>query len=278
MVNEKGSRVVCNTCNGTGRVPIAPGPYGVFLRPKKGKFEEGPESVKPVVDYLHPDVAILQFGGEVWEKYLKYVKDALNLLFIDEAQSGVAKSMDREDKIATLDKIARNLYNLLKNTVQIIWKFENPNSDEYPIVSVQLPSTFVEKTIEQKQAEIKGLREIQAPNVLLSQRMRSLHSSLVNNDPLEMRIYDIATMVDPFYLKSLDEKIKLQAIGVLDELSLAMSEMTPHVIRKVARENEEFLSLADNEIIELYDALMEEERTRIEERIASRPATSTFGF
>jgi hypothetical protein len=192
-------------------------------------------------------------------------------LFIDEAQSGTAKEIDREDKIATLDKIGTHLYDLLKNTVQIIHKFRFPNED-YPQVLVQLPSTFIEKTQTQKQEELKSLKDINAPGVLIFQKMRSLHASMVNNDPLEMKLFDFAAMVDPFYLKSFDEKLRLQAVGVIDEITFGLSEMIPSIVRTIAKNNPNILDLSDEQLRALYDAEEAIERPRIELMVGSRRA------
>lgn len=271
VTTQEHGRVTCDSCKGTGRIPIASGPYGIMLRPPKDKLDtsQNTNSDIPVIRFLHPSVDILKYGGEVWREHLKDVQNALNLLFIDEAQSGVAKEIDREDKIATLDKIGKHLYDLLKNTIQIIHKFRFPNQ-EIPLVSIQLPSTFIEKSQSQKQAELKSLKDINAPGVLMYSKMRSLHASMVNNDPLEMRLYDIASMVDPFYLKSFDEKVKLQAVGVIDEITFGISEMTPSIVRRIAKNNPNILELSDEQVRTLYDAEVEIERPRIEEMVGAR--------
>jgi hypothetical protein len=271
VIDENKGRHVCNTCHGTGRVPIAAGPYGIMLRPPKSAIDNTQTNDRgvPTIKFLHPEVSILEHGAKVWREHLKDVKDALNLLFIDEAQSGTAKEIDREDKIATLDKIGKHLYDLLKNTVQIIHKFRFPN-EEWPLVNIQLPSTFIEKTQTDKQNELQSLKEINAPGVLIYSKMRSLHASMVNNDPLEMRLYDIASMVDPFYLKSFEEKVKLQAVGVIDEITFGISEMTPAIVRRIARNNPNILELSDEQVRALYDAEKAIEIPRIEEMVGAR--------
>jgi mRNA-degrading endonuclease RelE of RelBE toxin-antitoxin system len=273
ITDANSGRHQCNSCHGTGRVPIAAGPYGIMLRPPNDPIDKTNNTDRsvPAIKFLHPDVTILEYGGKVWKDHLNDVKEALNLLFIDEAQSGTAKEIDREDKIATLDKIGKHLYDLLKNTVQIIHKFRFPNED-YPQVLIQLPSTFIEKTQSQKQEELKSLKDINAPGVLIFQKMRSLHASMVNNDPLEMRLYDYAAMVDPFYLKSFDEKVRLQAVGVIDEITFGISEMTPSIVRRIANNNPNILDLSDEQLRTLYDAEVAIERPRIEEMVGSRRA------
>lgn len=274
ITNDKG-RTVCGSCNGTGRVPIAPGPYGILLRPPKQTLNPGEQTSTPAITFLHPSVDILKFGGETWKAYLDMVKDALNMLFVDEAQSGIAKQVDREDKIAVLDVIAKQLYGLLRNTVQIIHKFRFPNED-YPEVNIQLPATFVEKSQAQRLEELKQLQGIKAPEVLLASKMRALHASMVNNDPLEMKIYDMVSILDPYYLKSMEEKIRMQSVGVLDSLGFAISDMAPQIIRRIARENPNFIELESGRIQELYNQALEAERPNIERMIGARSALPTL--
>ena len=269
-VSGKNGREACNSCGGTGRVAITPSPYGVLVRPPKKKLDDTPTDDRKTVDFIHPDVSILEFGGKSWRELFKDTEHALNLLFVDSAQSGVAKEIDREDKIATLDKIGRHLYDLMEHSIQIMHKFVYP-TEEYPNVQIQLPSTFIEKSLQQKHDEVKTLIDMGAPDVLLAQAMRTLHSSRVNNDLLEMKIYDAASVIDPWFLKSFDTKAKMQAMGVIDEIDFAISELTPSLIREASKTIEDFVSLDYNQLKAQMTPILEAKREELQTLFSSRP-------
>jgi hypothetical protein len=257
---EKGV-VICDTCHGTGKLPMSPSPYGVLVRPKRANNIDNPNgatSSEPVMRFISPPVDILTYQGSVWEKQLKLTKEALNLVFIDEAQSGIAKETDREDKVATLDKIGRHLYNyLLKNSIQIIHKFYYPDS-EWVFVRIILPSTFVPKTQVQVEAEVKSFRELSVPDIILAPKMREMMRKSVNNDPYEMKIYDIGAMMDPIYLRTFLEKNQMLATGVIDSETLQRSNLIPSVLRQYANEKPDFMELGSEVIATEVSVLVEE--------------------
>jgi len=272
MDGPSGRWLTCNTCKGTGLKPMVSGPYGILIRPSKQRVgDEQPDRATPVMRFIHADPSILEFGSKTWKDYLEKTERALNLLFIDEAQSGVAKEVDREDKIAMLDKIGMHLYHyLMKNTIQIIYKFRFPNED-WITVDILTPSTFVETTISERIAEIKALKELNAPPVLIAQKMRALASAQVNGDQKEMKKYDVVSVIDPHFMRSFDEKTRMVAIGVLDELSLIKSDVTPHLVMEIERENPDFVNLDNERIIELFNEKWEERRDIFEQQIRTTP-------
>ena len=257
---KNGDKTVnCGVCNGTGNLPMSPSPYGVLVRPKRDSLTPNETTTDtPVIRYISPDVSILEYGGKVWKDHLQMVKDALNLLFTDESQSGVAKEIDREDKVATLDKIGRHFYNyLVKNSIQIYYRFKFPER-EWPFVKIILPSTFVPKTQTQLEAEVKSFREIAAPDVILSSKMRQMMRISCNNDPFEMRIYDIVAMMDPIYLRTFLEKNQLMATSVIDNETMQRSSLIPNVLRTYANETPDFMDLDVETIILNVNALVDE--------------------
>lgn len=264
-VNGKHGPENCMVCNGTGRTPISQSPYGVIIRPPRTNGMLNNEVTGgdiPVMRYIHPDVSILDHGAKVWQDHLKMTKEALNLLFIDESQSGIAKETDREDKVATLDKIGRHLYNyLIKNSIQYIFKFTFPEKD-WPYVPIILPATFVPKTQAQLQEEVKTFREMNTPDIILASKMREMMRKSVNGDPFEMKIYDLGAMIDPLFLRTLNDKMSMAAVDAISDLDLKRSNLYPSVIRNYANEQPDAFMDATNEslvqvINEKVDSMIE---------------------
>lgn len=157
----------CAACGGRGTVPPF-GPYGVLLREQKSVLNPGESTDTPMVRFLAPETSILEFGSKTWRDYLEDVERELNLLFTDEAQSGVAKDIDREDKVATLDKIGHHLFLvLMKSSILTIGRLLFSKIDESS-VNITLPPTFVVRTEQSLTAEMKAIREGNAPQMMIA--------------------------------------------------------------------------------------------------------------
>lgn len=262
---------ICSTCDGKGHLPINPGPYGILVRPKRQKgLNDKDTSDIPMMRFIHPDTAILEFGSKSWRDLLSDTENALNLLFTDEAQSGIAKNIDREDKLAWLDKVAVNVYKYLYvQSVQIIYKFTFPGQD-YPAVNVTLPSTFVIKSESEFIEDISKLRSQNVPEMILIESMREFISKKFGGDPTRIKMFDVQLAIDPHAVKTATEKAQLFASGAITEMELQVSNYAPGVIANYARETENFIELPieqiAGEVLPLIEAKLTQ-RAQINPRI-----------
>jgi len=229
----------CGTCKGTGDMPLNSSPYGVLLRPRR-ELAAGEMSNNdiPVMRYIHPDTSILEFGNKSWRELLSDTQDALKLLFTDTAQSGIAKNIDREDKLAWLDKVAVNIYkNLIVNSIQIINKFQYPTED-YPMVTVNLPSTFVIKSEKEYADELQVLRNQNVPEFIIMETLREYTSKKFGGDPIRMKMFDVLSFIDPLFIKTNEEKVNLFNTGFVSEKIMQFSSYAPSVLSNFSRTNE----------------------------------------
>lgn len=262
----KGEKMTCGACDGTGRMPINPGPHGIFVRPKRqtGVGEKDSTDI-PMMRFIYPDPSILKFGSESWESFLDKTEDALNLLFLDEAQSGIAKNIDREDKLAWLDKVAVNVYKyLVVMSVQIIAKFRFPAQD-FPEVYVLLPSTFVIKSESQYIEDISMLRKSSMPDMLLIEKTREFISKTFGGDPVRLKMWDVLIYIDPLAINTPQEKAQMFASGAISQSELQFSNQAAAVIATYARENDDFALMTVEQIAEAVIPLIEKRITRMSE-------------
>ena len=247
----------CSTCNGSGSMPINSSPYGILVRPKRhiglNDMEHGDI---PVMRFIHPTVDILKFGGDSWKELLKKTEDALNLLFVEEAQSGIAKNIDREDKLAFLDKVAVHLYNhVVVFSIEIISKFLFPEQPT-PFVSINLPSTFVVKSEGQIIEDLKSLRAESAPDFLIIEKLKEFTSKQFSGDPVRMKIFDINMIVDPYFSRTQDEKLNMLNAGAITELDWRFSLLAPSVISNYFSQVDNVLEFTNQEIADIIIPLI----------------------
>ena len=259
---QDGAKQTCSVCNGTQMMPFNSNPYGILVRPKRQVgITDRNDSDIPMMRFLHPDTAILEFGNKSWRELLKDTENALNLLFVDEAQSGIAKNIDREDKLAWLDKVAVNVYKYLyTQSIQIIYKFRFPGSD-YPDVIVNLPSTFVIKTETELVDDMSKLREQNAPEMVIIEMQREFVSKKFGGDPVRMKMFDTLLQIDPHSMKTAQEKAELFASGAITDTEVQLSNYAPGILSNYARQTPEFSTMTVDEIADAVIPLIEEKIT-----------------
>jgi hypothetical protein len=239
-----GDRHKCGTCKGTGYI-APPSPYGVLVRPKPNMGEE--QSNVPALRYHSPDVAIVEYGEKNWRGLLKDAEHALNLLFIDEAQSGVAKTIDREDKEAAIDRIGSNIYNnIVRNSLIIITDLRVLSSDRFD-PQVFLPSTFRIKSEQDIIDELSQLKKDGAPEFIVSEVTRELMTRRYGNAPAMVRMVSLLAEFDPFFSMSTERKRDLYASGAITEAEYLFSLYAPQSLRAISEEAE-FMELTGQQI------------------------------
>jgi len=250
---------ICDNCNGRGyNVPTSS--YGMIIRAKEeGKIGEGAvQSDRKDIEFLHPETSILEFGEKSWQQYKVYTEKALDLLFIEEAQSGIAKEIDREDKLATLDKIAVHFYKyLIPTSINIIEGFLYPGSEpEY--IQINLPQSFTVKKYSDLQAEISQVKNNGAPAMIVGELRREEVFKTFSGDPIRMKMFDVNIAIDPLFTYTLGEKNQMMSTGSITERHWAFSVYAYPMISKYAKENPDFVYQDVDSIIAAITPMIEE--------------------
>lgn len=147
----------CPKCKGSGQVP-ASSPYGVYVR-AQGMPGSNIDPNIPPLEYISPDPAILDFVTEIWQKLLDHAKECLHLDVINEAQSGDAKTIDREREYAMIMKISNNIFdNIIAKTLYTIELYRNIDSQvrEPQIIKPKEFNLKTEKDLTQDLATLKA--------------------------------------------------------------------------------------------------------------------------
>jgi len=253
-VNQK----ECSTCKGKGYI-VPMSPYGVLTRKKgSGIMEKDKDSSAPMMRYISPPVEIVRYSGEHWMELLKKAEKALNLLFIEEAQSGKAKEIDREDKVAQLDKIGANVFkNIVYNSIRLIDKLRNLGAGKGKSISITLPSTFKTKTEHELIEEMATLRDKNAPSFLLAQATIDYVKKRYSGNRSIQRAIDFLAQYDPIFYLTQAEKDGLLASTVITEEQHGKSLYSFSVVTSVASEmGEEFLTESFETIQKKVDAIL----------------------
>jgi|GEM_PF-6198894 len=257
-ISDGKKRTRCNKCQ-DGIIPLASSPYGVLVRPPSpNPLSNEPTSSQPMIRFISPDVSILEYSGKYWQELRAMVRESLNLLFIEEAQSGVAKEIDREDKLAFLDKIGQNLYlYLMHNSIYILHKLLFP-SDEVPSIQITLPSSFVSKSESELIGELSTLRDKGAGGFLLGEVTREIVAKRYNGDPLLLKILDVLTIFDPLFIKTDEQKTAMLGVGAITEVAWQKSLWAYPTLLEYQRRTPEFMDMEISAIVEAITPLVDD--------------------
>lgn len=224
----------CPSCKGRGMM-VPDSPYGVLFRPKQkvGAFADTDNKGEktPLLRYITPPVEILDFSNKSWQEMVEKAEKALNLLFIDEAQSGKAKEIDREQLIATLDAIGRNIYgNIYMNSLRYISQLLGDTKPS----SINLPASFRNKTEAELLAEQTELKKNGAPDVIVIEATREYMRKKFSDNPIMLKLVDVLALYDPYFIYTVSEKTELYAANALSDEAYVKSINAPRALYAVA--------------------------------------------
>lgn len=211
-VDKDGKKIICSSCDGCGKtIPFTP--FGHYIKEPPGASDSEAFVASPAVEFYSPDVAILENSYRTWEDLLEKAEDAVNMLFIKEAQSGVAKERDREEKYETLIKISNNFFELIEWSLDIIEAYREPFVDERQRPIVRAPMSLHVSTASQLLEELAGMTQSEVPSAYIAATAMRLSEKLFDEDDKIKNILKILTVWDPLFGKSSQQIAALRAAG-----------------------------------------------------------------
>jgi hypothetical protein len=211
----------CSTCKGSGRV-ISRSPFGVFIREKGNTAMGESTSSEPMLRFISPPVDIIKYSGDAWETLLRKAEESLHLTTIDEAQSGTAKQIDREDSFSQLTKISNNVFDeIIYRSLVFIEKYRNVVEPSDPIIVK--PISFSMKSESDLIDEITKLSDKNAPVAFLVESTKDLARKRFSGNKSVSRIVEILVSYDPIFNLNTKDKQMLLASGTIRKDDLLKS-------------------------------------------------------
>lgn len=259
---EDGGFRSCDSCKGTGIFNYAFSPATILIR-QKGNAGE-PEKTRSMLEYISPPVDIIQEQKADWQLMLTKALESLNLQFVDEAQSGIAKEWDRAEFYSFLMQIADMLFgNIEYSALNYIERMRRFNTAE-PVLVIK-PTTF---TIETK-ADLTDdlLKSVQSPfDPLRADAISRLQKHINANDPIKIKINDFLIRYDPLYLKTTAEISIYVDSGIMTQDEAGKSTHAYSELLKLI--DEEQAKIDDNSTNWFLDSTYETIATALDARIA----------
>jgi len=257
---DKTTKETCGVCKGTTKV-ISKSPFGVYVRKLPAALSESKDNFSiPSLRFISPDVNVLKYSGESWEKLIELAEKELHLNNMDVSQSGVAKDIDREELFAMLNKIGNYYFdNLMTPSLEIIEAYRNIAQETE--VFVIKPSDFRIKSEIDLINEITTLTEKKAPTMFISEAVRQLTKKRYAGNILSEKIMDLIMYWDLLSVYNMEEKTQLKLSGaVSNEIytkSIYAYQLVLQLVNEITQEqfmkkSFEELSAKLNEMIKPY--------------------------
>jgi hypothetical protein len=211
---EKGVEIKCTGCAGTG-FNVPKGPYAEYLNKKPSSLDETDWYKQPALKYITPDTAILQHSLSVWQLFIDFAERQVNVKYIDQAQSGVSKDMDREHLTDLRMQVAMNWYgNIIHGS---LWTIEgllkiNESDRVQPSIIEPKTSDLQVKNKSQLIEELKHLKDSGASRMLIIEKTQEIVSKTYPNDMGKQKFLKAIIYYDPLFGYSDDAITKIQGL------------------------------------------------------------------
>lgn len=237
----------CAGCHGLGKISRNPGEHLVLDR----------EDFKAGVDikFVNPDVEVNKNMRETCAELFAMIIEALHLSKVEEAQSGVAKSLDQERLHKFISGISNDLFDkIIPDTLRDISAYRNiqvdPNitDDDNSIYTIVKPTQFQIKTSEALLNEYKTATESFMPLFIRQKIALDYLDKEYSGDEVLKRKGSYIICTDPLAVRTAEEITGLT--GVVTAEQRVYSEMISQWLDAIieTRGDEWFID-ADDEMI-----------------------------
>jgi len=218
----------CDSCNGTKYNQQAFTPATVLVRPVRRVGE--PERTQPMIQYHSPPVDVIQEQKSDWMLMLDKALESINMKFVLEAQSGVAKDLDRTEFYSFLGKISDMLYQHEETALDFMEKLRHYQNAEG--VYVKKPSSFSLLTEADLMSLVENSFSIQdVPLRIIA--MKDYYLGRYSDNPQELKRHFFILYYDR-YAGHTDDEINVKVDqGVITQDESAVHSLVPHELNKL---------------------------------------------
>lgn len=198
-----GCTETCKSCTGKGHISRN---MGDVISVDPNEIRDG--KLPQYLQYISGEVSNLKYSDERFAQMYDRFLEALYLKFIDEAQSGVAKAMDREKLYKFLLGFSDNIFDLVTDFLVRIDGLLNNTPADVNMVSVKRASQFIVKSESDLRDELRQLINANAPDTAIKAVSDTL-TMLAVESPVTDKKIRFLSLYDPLRYKSDTQKAML---------------------------------------------------------------------
>lgn len=219
---------------------VATGPYSKLLIRQPSAIEGGGAIPNPPKGYVIKDIAIVKLMEDSVRQHIYDGLAAINFQELAEvplAQSGVAKTVDRDQQNNTIHAIAEDLVKIMDSTYKITAYYRYKNIYSFEEIDTMLPSIPVPEkydlfSITDMQNELNTAKTGKTNPVIVNAMEVDYASKRFNTDESVRDLVSLTLKLDPLPNISEDEKMaRLSNKGILQETYIVSSNINEFVQR-----------------------------------------------
>lgn len=224
----------CTTCKGKKTISVSPG----------DRYSVPAELMEnDIVKIVNPDVNINTYHNEKEAKLYDKILDALNLLHVLEAQSGIAKALDHEKLYQFLGKISTHIYdNVIHELIAFALQYRNivvsnntikPKDPEFNLVK---PTQFQVQSSNDLMLEWENSSKVGTPGFFRKKILIELSDKRFSGDEYFLKKTQVITRLDDLCVFNTDEIVNMVAAGEATIQEVSFSRKLPAVIDDMVEE------------------------------------------
>lgn len=221
---------------------IASGPYSKLLIRPTSALEGGGTIPNPPAGYVEKDVEIVKLMEDSVRQHIYDGMAAINFQELAEvpmAQSGVAKTVDRDEQNNTIHAIAEDLVKIMDQVYKISAYYRYKNLYPFDEINKMLPQIPVPErydllSITNMQTELNSAKTGKTNPVIVNAMEIDYASKRFNTDESVRDLVSLTLKLDPLPNISEDEKMaRLSNKGILQETYIVSSNISEFVQRAI---------------------------------------------
>ena len=222
-----GKRSVCGTCKGTGQLTLSP-LNGIYTKKKPKYGAEDQTDDGPLLEYVSPNVGILDYLSGYSEKKYEQAKEILNIeKAVKYAQSAIAKEVDNEPEHIEVKRISDDVFYRL-NYMMLIIQYLVLN-DESSIFLIP-PTSFDIKNEAELFQEYKETISSKSPDFVRAAAFEDWLKQRFSTDKAGQKIAKICIGYAKAFLMTSEEQERYYLMGVYERQDLIKASSVYNIV------------------------------------------------
>jgi hypothetical protein len=253
----------CGTCKGTGKTPYLSPLAGYYIAPAPTRVGDavGSGTTPDPIRFFNPETATIEMTSKEAKHALEKAENVLNInRSLKQAQSGVAKELDREPEYIEVGKMSGELFNMLHHTLYSVQGllFLDIRSE----VSLSAPISFDLKNESELMAEFAQTQNGMPASVRYDAFL-SFVAQRFSTDYTARRLAEIAVDYSVWVLYTTDERIKLLASGGISRADNIRANYAFETVKNLYYSGDLALDLSTSEYKTIIDNALQEKVTEL---------------
>jgi len=278
--NSEGVKIKCSTCMGKGVAPMNPFDILEITPPTA---DELPLSGDPI-GFITPPVEALRFMADGVEAHIYNALSAINMqdmADVPAVNSGIAKSIDREDQNSWIHSVAEDLVRVLDAVCDytIVQRYGMVLNYDYSKLkqlepTINVPDKYDLISAQSMMDDLEKLKTSGASAAIFNAAQIDLATKLFPTNKEIKRKYEMIVSLDPLSGSTPDEILSAAQSGWITDSTATLHFNINEYLERAIDENKDFFDMMRSEQVAILTAMADEELNMAQDKALK--ASQTF--